>query len=69
MDCRRKSIGENVSEFWPGWAMEVLLQVQQQLRKKDWRGLYIHGQPGVGKIFIFKAAVAADLEAMLMTTK
>ena len=39
--------------------MEVLLQIQQQLRKKDWRGLYIHGAPGIGKTFIFKATVEA----------
>lgn len=60
--CRSPCLVPNkciVEEFWPGWAMECLLQVYRQLWSGEFRALYVYGRPGVGKTFtiqcVFKA--------------
>ena len=47
----------NVKESWPGWAMQVLLQLRLCITRRSWRALYIHGKPGVGKSFIVGQAI------------
>jgi hypothetical protein len=45
--------------FWPGWALELLLQVYKQLWQKEKRAVYLHGLPGVGKTYITRRVLEA----------
>lgn len=55
----RQSDIANVTSFYPGWGLEVLLQIRRQFQGLDRRGLYVYGQSGIGKTFIVREVFKA----------